>query len=181
MNNILKSISCVLLVMFTLCSCISYNVHDENGNNFYKDMNRAIEYSYPSGWSLESRSGDAYFYIRPDKCDTAVEPFIVVSLVYNNSIDTHQSLEAYADELNENLSNVKVTDSGEGTDSRKNKYRYYKYTYTDENGTEMYSTDRFVFLGELLTVLVSGKCSADDIETYDSSFNVTLESMTYFS
>jgi len=180
MKCVLKMISCILTV-FILCSCTAYSLYDENGNNFYKDMNRAIEYSYPLEWSREVYEGDPCFYIRPNECDTAVEPFIFVSLAYNNGVDTSEGLDTYLADLEENFKEVEMITSGEGVDENNNSYRYYKYTYTDENGVKMYSTDRFVFLGQFLTVLVSGKCGVEDAELYEEDFNVTLDSMTYFS
>lgn len=169
-------IASILLICFIFTGCGFYRAVTDDGNRFYKDISRNIEYEYDYNWAIQdANQNNSYFSIVPN--DTTLKASIFVSISY--SLDENTTTEALFEELKNKLSadsdNASIQSELSGTNA--SGYNYYEIIYTslDENDNLILCRDRFTQIG-LMTVYSSGasyESIYDDSlrESYDIFFN----------
>lgn len=172
---------CVLMALvMVFSSCAMYETVDENGNRFYKDMRRNIEFSYPVDWHIYGASSSDALVVKPDD-DAKYAPEIKIIVAYSEEKnDQEKELEAYITALKEQYNDLKVLSSGKSENSKGREFVYVNYQYTAPDGSKLVGSDSFVSIS-VLTVSVTALCRADEYEAQKENFELVSDTLTNFT
>lgn len=179
----MKKNAALALVCVILCCLLSGCVYDsvtEDGNRFFKDLNRGVEYEYDYNWTIEgATTRDSMFSIKPDEAGKDGEIYCNTVYFMDGVNDEAAEFEKFKTDITTEYANAQFISESEGTNKNGFKYREIIYTFTDEYQNAYTHCDRIILINKLM-LYASGRSKSENYEALRPSYDIFFNSVAAY-
>lgn len=179
MKKIIASALAFILIVSAMTGCV-YDSVTENGNRFFKDIIRGIEYEYDYNWTIEGEeSRDSFFSIKPANGKQDGELYCNTVYFMDGVQDEAAEFEKFKTDIVTEYGNAEFISETQGVNENGHQYREIIYNYTDEYQNVYTHCDRIILINKLM-LYASGRSKAENYESLRPSYDLFFDSVTAY-
>lgn len=176
--------SVAILLVFAVLGCILsgcvYNSVTEDGNRFFKDLTRGIEYEYDYNWTIEgTTTRDSFFTIKPAEEGRDGELYCNTVYFMDGVQDEVAEFEKFKTDIVTEYGDVRFVSENDGVNDDGYKYREVVYTFSDEYQNVYTHCDRIILINKLM-LYASGRSKSENYDSLRPSYDIFFNSVTAY-